>query len=86
MMAAIVYLLCGATSALCAVLLFRQYARTRERLLMWSGLSFIGFAVNNTLVFADFIVWPDFDLALVRAISAAASVSVLVWGLIWDTQ
>ena len=86
MMAATVYLLCGATSALCALLLFRQYARRRERLLMWGGLSFIGFAVSNALVFADFIVWPDSDLALIRALSAFASVSVLVWGLIWDTH
>ena len=35
-MAEAIYVLCALTSALCAVLLLRAFARTRVRLLFWS--------------------------------------------------
>jgi len=47
MMRAIVYLLCAITSAAASVLLLRGYARTRARLLFWSGLCFAFFFINN---------------------------------------
>ena len=43
-MSEIVYLLCAATSALCAALLVRSYRRSRSRLLLWSCLCFVGLA------------------------------------------
>ena len=39
-MASTVYVLCTLASTLCALLLLRDYGRTRSRLLLWSGLSF----------------------------------------------
>jgi hypothetical protein len=60
-MAAAVYVLCMLTSAFCAVLLFREYRRSRARLLLWSSLSFVGWAANNAFVFLDFVVLPMVD-------------------------
>jgi hypothetical protein len=84
MIAAAVYLLCMLTSAFCAMLLLREYRRAGGRLLLWSSLSFVGFAANNALVFTDMVVLPGSDLALVRALAALAAVLLLVFGLVWD--
>ena len=46
-MAAIVYILCALTSLTCAVLLLRAYRQNGVRLLFWSGLCFIGLALNG---------------------------------------
>jgi hypothetical protein len=46
-MAMTVYLLCMLTSAVCAALLWREYHRASVRLLLWSSLSFVGWAVNG---------------------------------------
>jgi len=85
--AAIVYFLCMAASAWCALLLLRQYRRQGSRLLFWSGLSFVGFAVTNALVFTDFVVFPeDIDLSLVRAAAGFVSIAVLLFGLLWEAD
>ena len=83
-MATAVYLLCTATSALCAVLLLRHYRLSRTPLLFWSGVAFSGLAVSNALVFADYVVFPSVDLAPARSGVALASIVVLVYGLVWD--
>ena len=83
-MATTVYLLCALTSAACALLLVREYRRSRLRLLLWSSAAFVGLAINNTLVFADFVVVPDRDLALIRALTALGSVGLLLYSFVWD--
>lgn len=84
-MAVSVYVLCVLTSALCAVLLWREYRRTRSRLLLWSSLSFVGWGVNNALVFADLVLLVDVvDLSVARAAAGLAAISLLLYGLIWD--
>ncbi len=85
-MAAIVYLLCAATSLACAVLLLRAYKHSRARLLFWSGLCFIGLAINNVLLFIDLELFPQSDLFLLRSMPALAGLLVLIYGLIWDTE
>lgn len=82
----IVYALCAITSIGCAVLLLRGYRRSRVRLLFWSGLCFIGLALNNVLLFIDVRVVPDVDLSLWRTIPAVLGVAVLLYGLIWETR
>jgi hypothetical protein len=77
-MAGLVYVLSMLTSALCAVLLLRDYRRTSTRLLLWSGLSFAGFAVANALVFVDLVV--------VRDATACGAISLLIYGLVWDSR
>ena len=84
MIASAVYLLCVVTSAFCAILLMREYRRSAARLLFWSGCSFIAWAVNHALVFADLVVLHGADLSLVRALAAFVAVSLLLYGLIWD--
>lgn len=85
-MASVVYALCAITSGLCALLLGRAYRASRARLLLWSSLSFIGLALNNLLLFLDLVVLPEVDLLLLRSLVAAASVMVLLLGLVWDSR
>lgn len=86
MLAIIVYILCAATSGFCAVLLLRGYAKSRARLLFWSGLCFAGLALNNLLLVIDVRVVPEIDLSLWRTIPALIGISLLVYGLIWETR
>jgi len=85
-MALAVYVLCMLTSAFCAGLLWREYRRSRARLLLWSSLSFSAWAANNALVFTDLVILPAVDLSLVRAALALVAVSLLLYGLIWDAS
>ena len=41
------------TTLFCAGLLLRAYQNVRKRLLLWSGLCFVGLAVANALRIAD---------------------------------
>jgi len=82
MIAKIVYLLCALTSLVCMALLMRHYLRTRLPLLFWSGLGFLLIALANILLFIDFVVVPDYDLALWRNGTTLAGVVVLLYGLI----
>ena len=86
MLAGLVYLLGALVTALCAVLLLRGYARSRSRLLLWSGLCFIGLTVSNALLFVDLRVLPDVDLYMWRLATAAASMLLLVYGLVFESE
>lgn len=83
---AVVYLLCFASSALCAYLLLNAFRRQRERLLLWSSLCFCFLALNNLLVFIDIIVLPDFDLVPFRSATALAATALLIYGFIWEIE
>lgn len=81
--AEIVYLLCMATSLLCAVLLFRGYRRSGTRLLMWSGICFACLCLNNILLFVDVIVLTSaIDLSVWRLLPALLGIALLCYGLI----
>jgi hypothetical protein len=85
MIADAVYVLCMLTSAFCAALLLREYRRTRAPLLLWSCLSFIGWAIANALLVVDLLVFPTtIDLLLVRSLAALVAVSLMIYGLLWD--
>jgi hypothetical protein len=81
-MAEAVYALCALTSILCAVLLLRGYRKSRESLLLWSSLCFTGLAVNNSLLFADLVVFPANDLSVFRNLMALAAMMALLTGLV----
>jgi hypothetical protein len=85
-MAEAVYLLCALTSAACALLLLRAHRRTGTSLLLWSGVCFIGLALNNAILVVDLIVVPGVDLSTWRLVPAVAGLAVLIYGLVWDTQ
>lgn len=85
-MAEIVYLLCAATSSLCAWLLLRGYWRSQTRLLFWSGLCFLGLAVNNAMLVSDLIIFPDVDLSTLRTVPAVIGLGLLLYGLVWEAE
>ena len=81
-----IYVLCALTSLACAVLLLRGYARSRQRLLLWSGLCFVGLALNNVLLIVDVRVVPAMDLSVIRMLPALAGVALLIYGFVWDAE
>lgn len=85
-MAAVIYSLCALTSLACAVLLLRSYAQSRLRLLLWSGLCFVGLTLNNAMLVVDRIVLPLVDLTLLRLSIAFAALMLLLFGLIWEND
>lgn len=84
-MGSAVYLLASLTSLACAILLLRGYARGRRRLLLWSGLCFAGLAISNCLVFVDIVLLTSVNLFPLRLATTAVSMSVLLFGLIWES-
>ena len=85
-MAVIIYSLCALTALACAFLLLRAYARSRYRLLLWSGLCFCGLTLNNVLLVLDKVALPDVDLSIWRTLTAVIAMAVLLYGLIWDAE
>ena len=86
MLAGLVYLLGALVTALCAVLLLRGYARSRSRLLLWSGLCFIGLTISNALLFVDLQIFPEVDLYMWRLGTAAGAMLLLVYGLVFESE
>lgn len=86
MFANLVYILCAATSAICALLLYRGYRSSRARLLFWSCLCFVGLALNNVLLIIDVRVVPLTDLSTWRLVPAVLGIGALLYGLIWETR
>ena len=86
-MAGIVYLLGMLVTLACAVLLLRRYLQSHAKLLFWSGLCFACLTVSNLLVFFDLVVFPtEVDLYGVRLVTAVLGMSLLLYGLIWESQ
>lgn len=83
-MAFLVYTLCALTSLACALLLLRGYRRSGARLLMWSGLCFVGLFLNNALLMVDTRV--GYDLSVLRSLPAAVGVLLLMYGLVWESD
>lgn len=83
-MALALYIITIFVTLVCAVLLLRAYVRVRRGLLLWSGLCFVGLTVDSVLVLADMMLFPSLDLFTWRLASVAVSVSLLVFGMIWE--
>lgn len=76
------------TSAACMWLLFRAYAASRLRLLLWSGLCFVFLTLNNVLLFFDVVVFPEpeVDLRPYRLAMALVAVGFLLYGFVWESE
>jgi len=88
-MGSAIYLLCAVASAGCAALLFRTFWFHRghvRSLVLWTGLSFAGFAISNALVFVDLVILRAERLGGARAATACAASALLLFGLIWDAS
>lgn len=82
-----VYALGALTSLLCAVLLLRGYGSGRRRLLLWSGLCFVGLTISNVLLFIDLVLLShDANLYQLRLSTAAVAMLLLLYGLVWESE
>jgi hypothetical protein len=82
----LIYLLCVATSAVCAVLLMRSYLRYRVRLLLWSAACFGFLALANLVLFVDIFVFTKIDLVAVRTLLSLAGITILIYAFIWEVD
>jgi heme A synthase len=71
---------------LCGVLLARGYKQSRQRLLLWSSICFLGIALHSGLIFVDLVMLPRTDLHMLRRGVIAVAMIVLLYGLIWDSE
>ena len=75
------------TCLACTVLLFRGYARSGLRLLLWSALCFVFLSLNNLLLFFDLVVFPtEVDLRPYRLVAALVGVFFLLYGFVWEAE
>ena len=84
-MTAALYILTCITTLLCATLLLRAFVKVRKRLLLWSGLCFVGLTISNILVIADLLLFPTIDLYTYRLGATAVSMGFILYGLIWES-
>jgi hypothetical protein len=70
-------------TAACAALLLRHYRLVRRRLLLWSGLCFVGLTAANLVLVQDVGTGNLYDL---RLWITACAMSLLMYGLIWDSE
>ncbi len=80
------YILTIATTLACSVLLLRAYFKVNSRLLLWSGLCFAGLTLHNLLVLGDVVLFPSIDLFTYRLAATALSISLLLFGLVWECR
>jgi hypothetical protein len=86
-MGPIVYVLGTLTTLLCSTLLLRAYAQGRVKLLLWSGLCFVGLTLSNALLFIDLVLTSEsVDLYFARLGTAAVAMLLLVFGLVWESE
>ena len=82
----LLFLLAALTSFGCMALLFRGYARTGVRLLLWSALCFIFLTLNNVLLFVDNVIAPELDLRPYRLLAALVGIGCLLYACIWEAE
>lgn len=83
----VLFLLAALTSVACMWLLLRAYARTRVRLLFWTGVCFIALSVNNIVLFIDVVVLPtQVDLRVLRLGAALIGIACLLYAFIWEAE
>lgn len=85
-MSGLIYGLCATTALLCCYLLLRGFLRSKSRLLLWSGLCFLGLALNNLLLVIDELFLPAYDLSILRLVPGLIGMVLLIYGLIWETE
>lgn len=79
-------LLAVLTCLACTILLFRGYAQSGLRLLLWSALCFVCLTLNNLLLFFDLPVFTQLDLRPYRLAAALAGLLFLIYGFIAESK
>jgi len=85
-MSGLIYGLCALTALLCAWLLLQSWRRSGYKLLLWSGLCFVGMTASNLLLIADKLVFKNVDLLPLRLATGLIAMMLLLYGLIWDAE
>jgi hydrogenase/urease accessory protein HupE len=85
-MASAIYTLCALTALACAFFLLRGYRKGGYRLLLWSGLCFVGMSINNLLLMLDQLALPAIDLSAWRSATALIALMTLLYGLVWGDE
>lgn len=83
-MAELIYIACALTSTFCAILLIRNYGKTRLRLAFLASLCFSGLALNNLLLLVERTLTPATDLSVTRGVVALVATLALVTGLVLE--
>lgn len=83
-MVPLIYALCAVTSSVCAILLLRSYVESRYRLLLWAGLCFVAFTINNLMMIADKLIFVEEQMLTVRLSISLLAVCFLLYGLIFE--
>lgn len=81
-MAEAIYILASGTCLLCTVLLLRQWAATRLKLLFWSGICFLTLTAANVLLFIDLVLVRHIDLVIYRLAVTLLAVVFMLYGLV----
>jgi hypothetical protein len=82
-MPGLVYILCTVTSLGSAGLLLRGAIARRNGLMFWSSLCFFAMALNNTLLYLNWYVFPEVELRVAARLVTIAGIALLNIGLIW---
>jgi hypothetical protein len=82
----LLYLLAALTSGACMLLLFRAYAKSGVRLLLWSALCFVCLTLNNLLLFFDLAIFTQMDLRPYRVTAALVGLLFLLYGFITEAE
>ena len=83
----VLFLLALLTCVTCTVLLFRGYAQSGARIVLWTALCFVGLSINNLLLFFDLAVFiQEADLRIIRHVSALAGLACLIYGFILEDE
>jgi hypothetical protein len=82
----VLYLLAVLTCLACTVLLFRGYAASGLRLLLWSALCFVFLTLNNLLLFFDLVIFAELDLRPYRLAAALVGLVFLLYGFIFESE
>lgn len=82
----LLFLFAALTSFACMALLFRGYARTGSRLLLFSALCFIFLTATNVLLFVDNVILPELDLRLYRLSACLIGIGCLLYAFIWEAE
>lgn len=85
-MAAVVYILATLVCLTSGILLLRGFWVGRQRLLLWSGLCFVGLTIANLLVFVDLVLLTTIDLYPLRLICTTIAMLLLLYGLVWEGE
>lgn len=81
-----VYIICAILSLTCSFMLYRGYKETGFRLLFWSCFGFLGFGLNNVMLFLDVFVIHGISLSTLRTLPALIGMSIMVYGLVSETN